>query len=309
MPGDKQRRTKADRLPKLSIGLPVYNGGELLREAIDSILAQTFGDFELIISDNASTDGTEELCRSYAAKDARIRYSRHDTNRGAHFNQNHVVHLARGQYFKLAGHSDKIAPEFLQRCVDVLDANPSVVLCFTRMIIIDENGAVIEEPDIGMDFCGGTPHERLRRFFACQRIPWTIYGVIRSDVLKKTGLQGAWYGSDRALLQELALYGCFRVLEEHLFYHRAHAGRSWFATDRTSWWMPHAAGQAVPGYWMHLARSLRMLRAAPFSWKERALCVYEFARQGTDRWNTWAPILAGELAGVARARAKSLRDK
>ena len=99
--------------PRVSIGLPVYNGELFLENALDSILSQTYSDFELIISDNASDDKTEEICRSYAARDKRVRYSRNAHNLGAAPNYNRVYHLARGRYFKWASHDDVLAPEFL----------------------------------------------------------------------------------------------------------------------------------------------------------------------------------------------------
>ena len=96
--------------PRVSVGIPVFNGERFLAETIESILAQTFKDFEIVISDNASTDRTEEICRSYAARDPRIRYNRNDTNRGAAWNHNRVFELARGEYFKWQSHDDFCAP-------------------------------------------------------------------------------------------------------------------------------------------------------------------------------------------------------
>src|SRR5512139_3267591 len=115
--------------PRVSIGVPVYNGENFLKDALDSLLAQTFKDFEIVIADNVSTDQTEEICRSYAAKDARIRYYRNETNIGAGPNHNRVFELSRGEYFKWVCHDDMCAPEFLERCIEVLDRDPSVVLC------------------------------------------------------------------------------------------------------------------------------------------------------------------------------------
>src|SRR5690242_6344650 len=99
--------------PKVSIGLPVYNGERFLAEAIDSVLAQTFTDFELIISDNASTDRTPEICKAYAEKDSRIRYYRNEENQGASWNFNRVFELSRGMCFQWLAHDDYIAPGFL----------------------------------------------------------------------------------------------------------------------------------------------------------------------------------------------------
>ncbi len=138
--------------PRVSVGLAVYNGENFIRAAIDSILAQTFTDFELVISDNASTDKTQEICLEYAAKDGRIRYYRCERNMGAAWNQNRVFELSRGEYFRLAAHDDVIAPEYLAKCVEVLDQNPSVVLCHSWTKAINDQGEVIEDQGMGVSF-------------------------------------------------------------------------------------------------------------------------------------------------------------
>src|SRR2546428_8185883 len=130
---------KMARIPRVSIGLGVYNGQVFLNQTLDSILAQTFDDFELIISDNASTDGTEEICREYAARDGRIRYSRNATNIGSNGNFKRVFQLATGEYFRWSAADDLFAPTSLQECVNVLDDHPKVVLCYPRTILIDGN--------------------------------------------------------------------------------------------------------------------------------------------------------------------------
>ena len=124
--------------PRLSIGLPVYNGALLLSEAIESLLTQTFTDFEIVISDNASTDATEEIARRFADQDKRIRYYRNETNIGLAPNFNRVFALANNPaYFKWAAHDDLYKPTFLQRCVEVLDSEPDVVLSYTIVDVID----------------------------------------------------------------------------------------------------------------------------------------------------------------------------
>ena len=130
-------------VPRVSIGMPVYNGENFLAEALDSMLAQTFVDFELIISDNASTDRTKAICRDYAARDRRIRYHRVDDNQGATWNFNHTFELARGEYFKWAAHDDLCDPTFVARCVEVLDSDPTVICCHTQTRHIDIHGNIL----------------------------------------------------------------------------------------------------------------------------------------------------------------------
>ena len=130
------------KIPTVSIGLPVYNGGNYIRDVLDSILSN-FNDFELIISDNASTDNTRAICRSYAEKDSRIRYHRNEENLGAAWNFNQVFHLARGKYFQWACHDDVWTSTLLERYVQVLDQMSDVVLCYSKTAYIDEHGKPI----------------------------------------------------------------------------------------------------------------------------------------------------------------------
>src|SRR6516225_9483787 len=103
------------RSPQVTVCLPVYNGQNYVGDAIRSVLGQTFEDFELVISDNASTDGTAEICRRAAARDPRVRYFRADTNRGLAWNHNHAFALAGGRYVMWMGHDDVLAAEYLSR--------------------------------------------------------------------------------------------------------------------------------------------------------------------------------------------------
>src|SRR3954471_2621746 len=133
----------ATKGPRLTVGLPTYNGEDYLASALDSLLAQTFTDFELIISDNASTDATESIARAYAARDPRIRYVRHPRNRGSAFNHTYVIREARGEFFKWASDDDLYAPELLERCVAALDARPEIVLAHAWTAFINEAGEII----------------------------------------------------------------------------------------------------------------------------------------------------------------------
>src|SRR5262245_36537007 len=123
---------------RVTTGMPVRNGQRFIRQAIDSLLAQTYRHFELIICDNASTDQTEVICREVAERDARIRYFRNQENIGPAGNHNKCFNLSRGEYFRWHAHDDMCAPTYLQRCVEVLDADPGVVIAYPRTTIVDE---------------------------------------------------------------------------------------------------------------------------------------------------------------------------
>ena len=159
--------------PRLTIGLPIYNGEQLLPQALESMLTQEFDDFEVVISDNASVDRTPELCAAYAAKDRRIRYVRNERNLGSIPNFNKLVGLAKGEYFKWAAHDDWCEPEFVGRCVEVLDADPGVVLCHAKATRVDEAMGKLSnvDPEARLEVTGGVnrppmPGEATAQLFA-----------------------------------------------------------------------------------------------------------------------------------------------
>ena len=245
------------RPPRLSIGLPVYNGERYLRETLESLLAQTWSDFELIISDNCSTDKTEAICHEYAEKDARIRYIRLPQNNGAVANFNSIVAHAKGEYFKWAAHDDMCAPTFLERCVEVLDKDSSVVLCHSETGLIDNAGQPLQPFDDGrmyyFDEAGkiiylGTDsstrklgsHRADDRFKAViLQTNWVyeIFGVFRISALKRTGLMKAFYGGDKLLLAQIVTMGRITIIPEKLFLNRRHPEQSMSQTaeGREAW--------------------------------------------------------------------------
>jgi len=230
--------------PRVSIGLPVYNGEDYLREAIDSILSQSFEDFELIISDNASTDGTQFICEHYAKSDSRIRYLRNDVNIGAAPNYNCLISLARGEYFKWAAHDDNCYEDFLAECVSALDNNPDVVLCYPSTHVIDGEGKVLCDYRDNLGLLQDSPQERLIAYLRTNFMRKTgmcnpIFGVMRLSELHKTRLIQEFLSSDRLLLAHLTLLGKSIELRSILFQRRVHLGISTMAnrnfSDRLAW--------------------------------------------------------------------------
>jgi len=208
--------------PKISVGMPVYNGEKYLKESIDSILFQTYRDFEFIITDNASDDNTEKICRSYAAIDKRIRYIRNDTNIGLVKNFNQIVGLAKGEYFKWVAHDDKHSDTFLECCFQVLEKEKSVVLCYAKSKIIDEDGNIAGIYIDNLDLQHPSPHERIRHLLINVNLVNAIYGLIRKDALMKTRLIGEYLSSDYNTLLELCILGKFYEIQEYLFFRRDH---------------------------------------------------------------------------------------
>src|SRR6266481_3602004 len=204
--------------PSVSVGMPVYNGERWIREAIDSILGQTYRDLELVICDNASTDGTEALCRAYAARDPRVRYYRNSENLGVNENHNGVFRHARGEYFKWASSSDICAERLIERCVAVLDTRPDVVLSYGRTALIGEHLSAAEDYDDNLDLQDASACIRLEKVLRRVQLNNVMNGVIRAQALRGTALIGVYFSSDLVLIAELALRGKFVELPERLFY-------------------------------------------------------------------------------------------
>ncbi len=236
-----------ERSPLVSVGLPIYNAEAFLDEAIESLLNQTVQDLELIISDNASTDRTEELCNRWAQRDARVRYFRNERNVGANPNFNRVVELARGKYFKWAAHDDKYHPEYIESCLHVLDKNPDIVLAFTRSVNIDTEGNTLEELESGLDVGREEVHRRFRELIRLDYPMHLIFGLMRTQTIKSMPLLRTYADCDRVLVCELGLKGRIAELSERYFYHRVHPNQSVSTTKhnrqlRSAWFR----GDGVP---------------------------------------------------------------
>lgn len=213
-------------MPALSIGMPVYNGARYLRGTLQALLCQTFRDFELIVSDNASRDATPEICREFAAKDRRVRFIAQDRNRGAAWNYNFVAREATGRYFKWAAADDLCAPEYLEHCIDMLNRHEDVIICYPKTTIIDENGKPRRDYDDQLHLLSSQPVDRFRALQQLIGECNAVFGVIRHDVLSRTALIGNYIASDVNLLAELSLYGKFYQVPERLFFRRDHSEAS-----------------------------------------------------------------------------------
>jgi glycosyltransferase involved in cell wall biosynthesis len=210
-------------MPRVSIGVPVFNGANFIREALDSLLDQSFRDFEIIISDNDSVDDTPEICAVYAQADDRIRLTRHPCNRGAAWNYNFVFKQARAPYFKWASHDDVCKPSFLKRCVEVLDNRPDVVLCFTNTTIIDAHSKPCQIYRNQLHLQHSNPAQRFRScLFRRATESNAIFGLLRVSALEQTRKIDNFVGSDNILLAQLALLGCFYEIDDALFLRRDH---------------------------------------------------------------------------------------
>jgi len=259
----------------VSIALPVHNGENFVREALDSILNQTYTNFELVISDNASSDMTEQICREYAATDKRIRYFRQETNIGAAPNHNFVFQQSKGEYFKWASHDDVLMPTFLEKCVNFLEQNPSYVLASTKVKVCDAQMNFIENYDYDLK----TDSDHITKRFKYQirgHQCYEVFGVIRRDALLRTPLVGSYFAGDAVLLLRLVLLGPIHEIPEYLFLSRRHPNQSeQYRFDVRKWseWFDssHRDRKLLP-YWKLLSEYFKTLGMYPLTWRQRTIC-------------------------------------
>jgi glycosyltransferase involved in cell wall biosynthesis len=298
---------EADDAPtrRVSVGLAVFNGEELVANAIEHILAQTYADFELIICDNDSSDRTGEICREFAARDPRIRYYRNPKNIGGVRNENRTYFLACGELFKLAAHDDLIAPDFLERSVAELDRNPRAAVCVPSVVTIDEDGNIVEKDNViaGLD---DEPHRRVRSLSAEDYMCEGTYGLMRVDALRRIRPQSNHMHSDRVMLCELALRHRFAFAEKAVLSKRWHVGNTfvdWRA--RTAWFQPELkhTGQIRLPYWSQLFDYSTMMLRNRLPAPEWVRCWTEIVRWAVTSWRSFGMDLlyAGRMATTGKA--------
>jgi glycosyltransferase involved in cell wall biosynthesis len=280
----------------LSIGLPVYNGENFLAPAIDSIVSQTFTDFELIIADNASTDSTPDICRDYAKRDSRIRLHQNMTNEGAAANFRKVFYLSRGKYFKWAAHDDLLAPDYLQQCIAVLEKADDIILCHSRVAVINEAGNTIRyEATPNMNLGSPDPVARFSALILNDLDNYEIFGVVRRKVLQDTPLIQGFIASDRSLRAELGLKGKMHIVNEPLFFSRDHSRRSIRAMPahhmRGQWFDPNLRSRLLFPHWRILLEYCKCVGRARLLFGERTKCFLHLAKWLTVHMN-WARLIA-----------------
>lgn len=308
--------------PRVSIGIPVYNGENYLDDALWSLRRQTMSDLEIIISDNASTDRTEAICREHASADRRIRYVRNPRNLGAAANYNRVAGLARGTYFKWAPHDDTCASTFLERCVDVLDADPSIVVSYSWAEVIDPKGKRLRVDRSALPTDHAAPHVRFRSLILAhyKKHPCTpVFGLIRREALMKTDLIPPYVHGDRILLAQLSLRGRFVELPDPLLVRREHPNRHGYQTARRSlvdrfvgtgpkpdvtWYDASKKDSLVFPDWRRFVEYAQAVRTAPLSTRERVSCLLPLTYWPVVN----APFLARDLILAAHQQLRLSRS-
>lgn len=300
--------------PRVSFGVPVFNEERSIRRCLDSILAQDFPDFEVVVCDNASTDGTPEILAGYAGRDARIKVFRNDENIGLIRNWNRAFHLATGSYFRWLGGDDWLEPTYTSRCVAALDADPGVISATTGFTMRHPDGAIRTDTFQGERL----ESERPSRRFA--RILWFIHAgpkgvmyeplqsLLRREVLGRTGLIRTILNNDHMLVAELSLAGRFAHVPEVLF-HRCFRAPSTREEHIAKVLVGTGAGSRSP--YLDMVRVLfSIVEDGELSRRERLLCraiasrfcVRELLRLWRISWVRFRR----ERLGLTRARLRRL---
>ena len=303
----------AAEVPLVTVGLPVFNGEAFLEDAIRSVLAQTLGNLELILCDNASSDRTSEICRDYAARDSRVHYFRNARNLGAAANYNLTFSHARGRYFKWLAHDDRMMPLFLAKTFRVLEERRDAVLCNTVVSYIDSTGKQLGLYDsklAGAD--AGSASARFAWMVLRSHTCVDFFGLIRREALRDSLLHGSFHGADRALLAQLALRGRMIQLPAPLLAVREHPNRytrlQQRSADRAAWHdSAHGERQASFPTWRLYGEYLRMVGREVLTPEQRSRCYVVLGRWWAYNWNAARAVV--DLLAVAAPNAPAQAER
>ena len=297
--------------PRLTIGLPVHDGADYLAEAVESVLTQTFSDFELVLADNASTDASADICRRYAADDDRVRYLPSRSNRGSAWNWNRCVAEATAPKFQWLCHDDALEPDNGTRLVAALDgAGDDVVCAYSHTLLMDAGGTVAGRYDDRLDLEAATPHERLESVMVHLELVNPLFGVYRTGVLTSTRLMQGFARADTALMVELFLRGRAVKVDADLFRRRRHDAASMVAHETTAaldrFYDPNRRSATRFPTWRLFRTYARAVAEAPLSPAERARCTVLLGKS-RYRKGLWREVRA--LAVRAHPRDRGPRDR
>ncbi len=305
--------------PYVSIGMPVFNGERFVSRAIGTLLEQEFENFELIVSDNHSTDGTEEIVRQAMSRDRRIRYERHERNRGASFNFNRLLQLCDpgARYVKWAACDDEHGPKYLTRTVELLDDDPTAALSHCATADIDEEGYILRLRHQPLELLASDhPADRVRQLATLRHECFGAFGLMPRPVACATRGLGPFADADNVLLVEIALRGRMIYTDEVLFFRRQHSDRSMaafaHARDRIAWFNPDRGGAITLPKWRVGRELLRAIAEAPLTSADRVACYRAMSVFAENNWQTLIKNLARSsvdaLAGLSSQRGVTQED-
>ena len=306
VPSDPVRRGPG-AAPRIGVGLPVYNGARYVAEAIASVLSQTEADFELVISDNASTDDTEDICRDFASRDDRVVYVRNETNVGGAPNYNRCLASSSATtYFKWIAHDDTIDSRFLELCGAALDADPEASVAFPTLVEIDAEGETLRtepadlglvDPDAGQRACAFVDEVRRSR-----DVLWAVFGLARRSALLRGGLHGSFVASDQVFLFELILAGKAVHVPDTSYTRRVHAEASMQMNvspkARAAWYDTSSKPRLGLPHWTMLAHHAVAVHRSGLPPAERSRAYRAVVRRARHEWRN----LGGDVKAVMRER-------
>lgn len=284
----------------------MYNGEATLPDALESLAAQTFEDFEVILCDNDSSDGTEAICRAWAERDPRFRYFRNSRNLGAAGNFNRTFELSRGDYFKWLAADDTLEPDYLRVCVEAFrEAPDSVVMCFPKRRFLRPDGSSAGDCSFELPRLVDHPTREIRtiRYAELLRLgdehaPAIVFGLIRSDLLRRTGLIRPYKAADIVLNAELALYGELWQLPEPLYNQRMHSANSARAQmseeEEARWYDPAASSGTTNLAWHLLREHARCIRQAEIPADQKMARLRDLASLPPARAHVTFDLARGE---------------
>ena len=294
---------------KVIVGLPVYNGQKYLAAAIESHLSQSFGDFDLVISDNGSTDATADICADFARRDRRVKYLRSAENRGILWNHRRVFEAVErpDQYFRWAGADDIMEPGLLQALVTVLDTRSDVEAVVPNTRNIDENGDIVRTAARTLDLQSAHVFERARAVLLANYQHVIAYGLFRALTLQSLRTGPNYIGWDSIFIWELALRGLMVQTTGPALQRRFHAGsisRVKTVKEMRKWVEPNSkAGMNLP-HWTWEYERARALMACPLAARDRFKIAKLLAR--SVLWHR--AVLIRDLAQAVK-RALRLSDE
>jgi glycosyltransferase involved in cell wall biosynthesis len=275
----------------------VYNSQKHIRDSLDSLLAQTYADFTLIVSDNASDDSTSEICQEYARRDARIRYYRNDVNIGLPGNFNRVAELCTTPFLKWSTADDYWAPTMLEKTMAVIEADASIALCYPKTTLVFEADGQQKPYEDKLHLMQEDPAERLIALLSRLELSHQHLGVIRMEHLRKTRLMALHGGSDLNFLAELSLYGKFCEVPEYLYFRRFH-------TESSSWDRAEGA-HANRRYYSTTSKASKLKQ-----WRIHTMLLTSIPRSDLSPRSKWRAtrFLLRKMVWARPALIRELRD-
>lgn len=201
----------------ISVGMPVYNEEKFIRQALDSLISQTFQNIEIIICDNASTDKTPDIIQEYIEKNNNIKYYKETTNKGSLYNFVKAFELSNSKYFMWASGHDIWSANLIEKIINQLELNPGASIGYGTTVWIDENNSEAQRQSGWIDTRGMHPVERF--FSTIWGNVHPILGIMRSKDLKSTRFINT-AGTDLIILADMALKGDFLHVAESTCYRR-----------------------------------------------------------------------------------------